>query len=228
MQCCCTQDGAEKQAMVTHGKIGVFGASANPPHDGHIAAARVAKNALKLQKIIFLITPQNPHKDPATYASFEHRFLMAKMLAEQHKVTEWFEVSDLEQQIATETTAPQTFNTLQKMSQNPAFNNNLIWLMGSDNLANFHKWDQWEKLVNNFCGAIIGRGHTQNELKNYACGSILTKLIKNGTWHWLNDSNHNGCATNIRENSFKNNTLPHIPSVIEDYISQHNLYKKAG
>ena len=72
-------------------KIGIFGGSFNPIHNGHIYVAEKVKEMLGLDKIIFIPTGIAPHKDNSDFASKEHRFNMVKLAVEGK-----FDISDIE------------------------------------------------------------------------------------------------------------------------------------
>lgn len=78
-------------------KIGIYGGTFNPPHLGHLAAARTAMDALKLDKLLLMPAAIPPHKVlPADSPSKEHRLAMVEIMADSMNLPGRVEVSSLE------------------------------------------------------------------------------------------------------------------------------------
>ncbi|MBS0236544.1 MAG: nicotinate (nicotinamide) nucleotide adenylyltransferase [Proteobacteria bacterium] len=119
-------------------RVGLFGGSFNPPHVGHLHFAKEAIKRLNLDKLVWLVAPQNPMKDVALRHSFSRRITDVRKFVRHPKMA----VSDIETyQRHTYTAA--TIARLRKMHPNVEF----IWLMGADNLPSFHKWHRWKNIV---------------------------------------------------------------------------------
>jgi nicotinate-nucleotide adenylyltransferase len=119
-------------------RVGLLGGSFNPAHDGHLAISRQALQRLALDRIWWLVSPQNPLKPVAGMASFAERFAAAQALA-RHDPR--IVCSDLEQRLATRYTVD-TLGWLCRHSQA-----RLVWLIGADNLLQLPQWHQWERLL---------------------------------------------------------------------------------
>ncbi len=99
-----------------------------------------ALNALGMDEIWWLVSPQNPLKPVGSLADYNERFEFAKIITKRNK---HIFVSDIEQRIDTQYTY-QTLSELKKRYRGT----NFVWLMGADNLAGFHRWQHWQSILN--------------------------------------------------------------------------------
>ena len=129
-------------------KIGLLGGSFNPAHSGHLYVSLTALNRLKLDYVWWLVSPGNPLKSSAGMADFEKRFASAQKAAHDPRLI----VSDVERQLGTRYTAD-TVKLLQRRFPQVEF----VWLMGSDNLQNFHLWRDWQAIAHAVPLAVVQR-----------------------------------------------------------------------
>ncbi|EAR49483.1 nicotinic acid mononucleotide adenyltransferase [Oceanicola granulosus HTCC2516] len=118
-------------------RIGLLGGSFDPPHAGHVQITRAALVRFGLDRVWWLVTPGNPLK-PAGPAPLERRLAAARAVMRHPAVT----VSGLEAQLGTRYTA-ETIPALRAHYPGVRF----TWLMGADNLAQFHLWQDWEAIL---------------------------------------------------------------------------------
>jgi nicotinate-nucleotide adenylyltransferase len=118
--------------------IGLLGGSFNPAHAGHLHISSEAQKKLGLKKIWWMVSPQNPLKSERGMAPFAERFLGAKNIAVAHS---FIRISDIEQRMRTR----YTIDTLRKLKRRFP-RTQFVWLMGADNLATIHRWQEWEKI----------------------------------------------------------------------------------
>jgi len=146
-------------------KIGLLGGSFDPPHKGHLFISLEAKKILKLDEVWWLVTPQNPLKisEPAGY---EERVDNCKKITRNFPI----KIQEIEKNIHSDYSY-KTINYILKHYNNIKF----FWLMGADNLINFHKWEKWQKIFNNM-SIVIFRRHGYN---NKALKSIASQRFKN-------------------------------------------------
>ncbi|MBD8878458.1 nicotinate-nucleotide adenylyltransferase [Roseibium polysiphoniae] len=129
-------------------RIGIFGGSFNPAHSGHLLVAETALKRLDLDQVWWLVTPGNPLKDHAELAPLEMRVHMTSALANHPKMR----VCAHEVILG----SPYTAKTIQLLKRKrPALN--FVWIMGADNLAGFHHWQDWRSIVQTVPIAIIDR-----------------------------------------------------------------------
>ncbi|HWY62082.1 MAG TPA: nicotinate (nicotinamide) nucleotide adenylyltransferase [Rhizomicrobium sp.] len=118
--------------------IGLLGGSFNPAHGGHLYVSLTALRRLKLDYVWWLVSPGNPLKDGREMAPFEKRLAGAKKMARHPRLI----VSDIERQLGTRYTID-TVAALKRRFPGIHF----VWLMGSDNLENFHLWRNWKDIA---------------------------------------------------------------------------------
>jgi len=129
-------------------KVGLFGGSFNPAHDGHLHVAETALNRLGLDRVVWLVSPQNPLKDTAQTAPLAERMAGARALAKGPEMV----VSDFETRAGTTWTVD-TLRVLRARHSGVRF----VWLMGSDNMAGFHRWRGWTDIMRSVPVAVIAR-----------------------------------------------------------------------
>ena len=132
--------------------VGVFGGSFNPAHDGHAHVAETALRRLGLDRVVWLVSPQNPLKDAAESAPLADRMASAERAARRAASGPAMIVSDFETRIGTRWTV----DTLRALvARHPGVR--FVWLMGSDNLAGFHRWRGWTDIMRLMPMAVIAR-----------------------------------------------------------------------
>lgn len=119
--------------------IGLLGGSFNPAHAGHLHISNYALNKLKLDEIWWLVSPQNPLKSTDDMADYDERFKSAISIT---KYNRRILISDIEKKLGTNYTY-QTLSQIKKRYKGT----NFVWLMGADNLAGFHKWQHWQRIL---------------------------------------------------------------------------------
>ncbi len=129
-------------------RIGLFGGSFNPAHRGHYMVAHYALKRLKLDWVWWMVSPQNPLKDPRETREYATRLAFTRTVARHPR----FVVTDIEQQIGSKYSA----ETLRHLR--PALGQaNFIWLMGADSLSNLHRWKNWTEIANTLPIAVLAR-----------------------------------------------------------------------
>lgn len=129
-------------------RIGLYGGSFNPAHEGHRRASLLALQRLRLDRIWWLVTPGNPLKDAAVLAPLEIRMARAAEVAAHPRI----EVTGAERLLRTRFTAD-LITALKRRARATRF----VWIMGSDNLADFHRWDRWREIAAALPIAVVNR-----------------------------------------------------------------------
>lgn len=127
--------------------VGLLGGSFDPAHEGHVHVTREALNRMGLDRVWWLVTPANPLKarQPAPMAD---RLARARQVMQHPRV----KVTDLEIPLGTVWTAD-TIAALQRAYPGVTF----VWLMGADNLAQFHKWGRWRDIMGRVAVGVLAR-----------------------------------------------------------------------
>jgi len=129
-------------------RIGLFGGSFNPAHHGHYMVARYALKRLELDWVWWLVSPQNPLKDPSETGEYAARLASTRAIARHPR----FIVTDIEKQIGSRTTA-ETLRALKPMFGRGQF----VWIMGADSFANLHRWHDWLEIAESLPLAVLAR-----------------------------------------------------------------------
>lgn len=129
-------------------RIGLFGGTFNPAHEGHAHVAETALKRLRLHKVWWLVTPHNPLKSRRGARPVESRMLSAAALARGPSMV----VSDLETRFGLAFTA-ETLAALRARHPGVRF----VWIMGADNLAGFTRWRRWREILETTPVAIVAR-----------------------------------------------------------------------
>lgn len=128
-------------------RIGLLGGSFDPPHAGHRHISLWALRKFRLDKVWWLVSPGNPLKADGP-ASLERRLAACRALELHPKI----EVSDLESRFGTRHTAAMLRHLL-RMYPGVRF----VWLMGADNLAQFHLWHDWVWIMRHVPIGVLAR-----------------------------------------------------------------------
>ncbi|PVB60712.1 nicotinate-nucleotide adenylyltransferase [Labrenzia sp. 011] len=184
-------------------RIGIFGGSFNPPHSGHRLVASTVLKRLGLHQVWWLVTPGNPLKSHAELAPLDTRLRQTQALADHPRM----KVTAYETVLGTPYTA-KTITALRAMRPGVRF----VWVMGADNLAGFHRWQDWRSIVASVPIAIVDRpGASLSALsspmaktfENYRLpeeNAALLPDLKTPVWTFLHTQLDQTSSTELRQN----------------------------
>jgi len=149
-------------------KIGILGGSFDPAHLGHLAISKEAKKRFNLKKIIWAITKKNPFKDKS-------KTILSKRIRECKKIiglNSFIKVKFYEDIIKSN----KTIDLINYLKKND--NIEIYFLMGADNLINFHKWHK-SKLISKKCNILVfdRHGYKKNSLKSKAFKELNKSIL---------------------------------------------------
>lgn len=127
--------------------IGLLGGSFDPAHAGHAHITREALKRFGLDRVWWLVSPGNPLKDRGP-APIDKRIARAKAVMQHPRV----EITDIEAQLGTRYTA-QTLQHLRLLYPSVRF----VWLMGADNMAQLHLWQDWRDIIESVPIGVLAR-----------------------------------------------------------------------
>ena len=131
-----------------HMRIGLLGGSFNPAHSAHVEISLTALKRLGLDQVWWIVTPGNPLKDPSKLPSVAKRVAAAKRVASHPRIA----VTGF----AGGKGSAYTIDLLTELKRRfPGVN--FVWLMGADNLAQFHRWRSWQKIFASMPIAVLDR-----------------------------------------------------------------------
>lgn len=128
--------------------VGLFGGSFNPPHEGHVLVADIALRRLCLDQLWWMVTPGNPLKNRNHLAPLAERIALSEKITQDPRI----KVTAFEQSLGQSYTA-RTLEKIRERNRSIRF----VWIMGADNLKNFHLWQDWQKIARTFPVAVIDR-----------------------------------------------------------------------
>jgi nicotinate-nucleotide adenylyltransferase len=129
-------------------RIGLLGGSFNPPHAAHRAISQFALKRLQLDRVWWLLTPGNPLKSNDGLHALAERAAAALKVADDPRI----DVSCLEAVIGTRYTVDTIIHLRRRVS-----GVHFVWIMGADNLAQFHRWKDWRRIASDVPIAVIDR-----------------------------------------------------------------------
>jgi len=127
--------------------IGLLGGSFDPAHEGHVHITREAIKRMGLDRVWWLVSPGNPLKARQP-APMPQRLARARSVMPDPRVV----ISDLEARLGTRATAD-TLDALRKLYPGVHF----VWLMGADNLVQFHRWGRWRDILRSVPVGVLAR-----------------------------------------------------------------------
>ena len=156
----------QKLFKKNHKKIGLLGGTFDPAHKGHIKISRESKKRFKLNYIIWAITKKNPFKKQSSI-NLKSRINFAKKITKKEK---FIKVKFYENKLKSNKTI-NLINFIKKRKMD------LYFIMGADNLINFHKWHKW-KSISKKCNILVfdRNGYRAKSLKSIT----FRKLNKKG------------------------------------------------
>jgi nicotinate-nucleotide adenylyltransferase len=144
-------------------KIGLLGGSFNPPHNGHIHISNIALKSCRLNQIWWVPTLQNPLKDKNIYDSYENRTHKCEEITKNHYKIRIKKYDEIRTDFL--------IQKLQKKYKNTQF----YWIMGADNLVNFHKWHNFKSLSTFVNFIIVSRETFLSQAKKTKCWKFFIK-----------------------------------------------------
>ncbi|RLJ65507.1 nicotinate-nucleotide adenylyltransferase [Lacinutrix venerupis] len=191
-------------------KIGLYFGSFNPIHIGHLIIANQLVENSDLDQIWFVVTPHNPFKKKSTLLDNHQRLEMVYLATKDY---------DKLKESNIEFNLPQpnyTINTLTYLQEKyPTHNFALI--MGEDNLKSFHKWKNYEVILEN---------HNIYVYPRISEGIVETRFTNHEKIHRVKAPIMEISSTMIR-NAIKNgkNVKPLLPKKVWEYVDEMNFYK---
>jgi nicotinate-nucleotide adenylyltransferase len=198
-------------------KIGLFFGSFNPIHIGHLAIANIMAENTDLNKVWFVVSPQNPLKPSKGLLHEFDRYDMVKAaIADNYK----FEVSDVEFHLPKPSYTIYTLAHLREKHPGKEFS----LILGEDNLENFTQWKNYEEIVNQFSLYIYPR---PTESSGRARPRVTNSSLKSHTHVKMIDAPlFDISATYIRQCVANNKSIRYlVPEAVEQMIHTKGFYK---
>jgi nicotinate-nucleotide adenylyltransferase len=191
-------------------KIGLYFGTFNPIHVGHLTIANYMVEFSDLDEVWMVVTPHNPHKKKNSLLDDFHRLTMVRIAVEDYPKLK---------ASAIEFDLPQpnyTVNTLAHLEeQNPEYNFCLI--MGEDNLKSFHKWKNYEVILERYAIYVyprMSKGKAETQITDHPA---ITKV----------DAPIMELSSTFIRKAIKNdkNIRPMLPDTVWKYLDEMNFYR---
>lgn len=185
--------------------VGLLGGSFNPAHAGHLHISREAKRRLCIDHIWWLVSPQNPLKSSVDMAPLKARLLQSQTIAAP---APFIRVLAPEAEFGSNYSYD-TVRRLQKLYPYIDF----IWIMGADNLVEFHRWYRWSAFFTRLPIAVFDRApYTLKAfsskaalrfIKQYVAPKHRLRFGAPPTWTFIRMKPHPASSTALRKNTKK-------------------------
>jgi len=149
-------------------KVGILGGTFDPAHKGHLEISKQAKKLLNLKNVIWAITKQNPFKD-ISKSNLKDRIQFAKKLIAKN---DFIKIRFYEEKISSN----RTIDLINYLKKDKKYE--LYFIMGADNLINFHKWHKWKSIVKK-CNLLVfdRQGYKAKSLKSVTYNGVNKKRL---------------------------------------------------
>lgn len=192
-------------------KIGLYFGTFNPIHVGHLVIANHMAEYSGLDQIWMVVTPHNPLKEKNTLLDDYQRLHLVHLATEDYQK---IKPSDFEFKLSQPN---YTINTLAHL-QDKFPKNEFSLIMGEDNLKTFHKWKNYDVILQNHNIFVYPR--ISSEIENL-------EFKNHPKIHFIDAPVVEISSTFIRENIKKGkNIQPLLPNKVWEYIDHNNFYKK--
>ena len=189
-------------------KIGLFFGSFNPVHCGHMVIAGYFSEFTDLDQVWFIVSPHNPLKQKDTLLQDYHRMTLVKIaIGDNRKL----KASDIEFKLARPSF---TIHTLAHLSEKfPSYK--FVLILGSDNLQSFHKWKNYEQILEQFELYVYPRKDLSGgELASHPKVKIIAAPVMEISSTFIREAIKN-----------KKNIRYMLPEKVWEYIDEMNFYK---
>ena len=166
-------------------KIGILGGSFDPAHRGHLTISKEAKKRLKIKKIIWAITKRNPFKKKSE-ANLSARIKFCKKIINKNSFIKVRFYEDLIR-------SNKTVDLIDYLSKDKK--NEIYFIMGADNLMNFHKWHKW-KTISQKSKIIVFDRHGY---KKKSLNSVTFKRLRNKNLKYIEFNKVNISSSQLRK-----------------------------
>ncbi len=156
-------------ANIQKKRIGLLGGSFDPAHKGHLSISKIAIKKLELKKIYWVITKKNPFKSK-TFYSLDERIEYSKKITRTQKKIKIIYLDN----IIKSSRIVDVINYFIKKKKIK----NIFFLIGSDNLSQFHRWKSWKKIVKLVNLTVFSRkGYDRKGMKTIVVKNFKNRII---------------------------------------------------
>ena len=215
-------------------KIGIFGGSFNPPHNGHVNSLTTVQKKMGFDKIHVIPNNQNPLKVPTEKISDEHRLNMAKLAFATYG--DAFVIDDVELKRGGKSYTIDTIKELRKNYESK----DLYLIIGADNFETFSEWKDFKKILTEVNLVVTTRPgyaipETESEFPDFLQGLIgesdfgAVELTTGRSIEFLTLQDLDISSSELRKKLRLGRPVDKfLPLAVESYIREHKLYREAS
>lgn len=192
-------------------QVGLYFGSFNPIHFGHLNVAQHFASQQSLDEVWLVVSPHNPLKNLAQLASENHRLAMVELALKDYK-----NIHACNQEFSLPKPS-YTANTLRALSE--SFPQHLFTIiLGEDNMPTFHRWKEYEQILNNFSIRFFPRQNAEHAVSIIDWKKYDAQLVEAPSIEIS--------STEIRKLIHTKKSIHHlVPEVVIEYIRRHHLYQ---
>ncbi|MBI4872110.1 MAG: nicotinate (nicotinamide) nucleotide adenylyltransferase [Candidatus Riflebacteria bacterium] len=188
-------------------RLGILGGTFDPPHEGHLEMARLARDLVALDRVLWVPVLSPSHKSEAT-ASFEDRLRMTELAVEGEPA---MEASDVESRLGLPS---YTVDLLAEVGRQAGSRARLFFIVGADSLEQFHLWVEFREILRMATLVVVSRpGH------DFA-NPVLTPE------DWARVILLPGLASPASSSRFRQSGDGLVPPRVLHYIAARDLYRR--
>jgi nicotinate-nucleotide adenylyltransferase len=196
--------------MTLKKRIGLYFGTFNPIHVGHLTIANYMVEFSDLDEVWMVVTPHNPHKKKNTLLDDNHRLTMVRIALEDYPK---LKTSNVEFGLEQPNYTVNTLAHLEEKHPELAF----CLIMGEDNLKSFHKWKNYEVILDRYAIYVYPR---------ISEGAVETQFTNHPSIHKVNAPIMELSSTFIRKGiKGGKNIRPMLPDAVWKYIDEMNFYR---
>jgi len=187
--------------------LGLLGGTFDPPHKGHLIISKIVIKKLNLHKLFWSITKQNPLKKNNPFFNEKKRIPLCKKIIKNEKKITLLRADKIKN-------SDFTINIIKHLKKKMKKDHHLFFIMGADNLINFHKWNNYSKIFSLCTLIVMNRsGYKKKALDSFSAKKYanfrrnLAELIKNkpkkNEWIFINNKPINVSSSKLRISLYK-------------------------
>lgn len=194
-------------------KIALFGGTFDPVHDAHLAVARAAADAFGLDRLLFVVSGDPPHKTSRRHAPYEHRQRMVELACEADSR---FEAPRLESPQVLKGRRSYSIDTIERVQASLSSADELFFLLGEDAYRDLHIWYRLEDVVRAVQFLVVSRPDSQDQPEPDLPGLRA---------QWLRGLSHPVSSTELRRRLRAGESVRGLlPDAVAEYIRENGLY----
>lgn len=199
-------------------RYGMMGGTFNPIHLAHLYIAYEAKETLNLDKVIFMVAGNPPHKKESPVIDSNYRYDMVKMAIKNYS---GFEISDYEIQKQGYSYTYETLKYLKDQEEDVE----VFFISGADSLMDIEKWRNTDLVLKNCTFVAFNRGEYNKDILELQKSKLEEKY--NAKIILLDVANIDISSSMIRERIAEGRRVDFfLPEGVMKYISENNLYRR--